>query len=186
MYYMDFGSAEEISVDTAAMGAEVGGGGGANINVIPKSRRQHAQGRRQSTASPARATGIGFTGNNITDDLRAQGITDPTLRKLNDFNAERRRPVHQGPAVVVRIVPQLHHGRSDAVLHGRQLRRQPDQPVQLEPAQLHGERQVSAEQEQPAVGVLDLQPEVPAEPRRRRRRSRCPIKARCTRNRRRT
>ena len=37
MYYMDFGSAEEISVDTAAMGAEVGGGGGANINVIPKS-----------------------------------------------------------------------------------------------------------------------------------------------------
>ena len=37
MYYMDFGSAEEVSVDTAAMGAEVGGGGGANINVIPKS-----------------------------------------------------------------------------------------------------------------------------------------------------
>src|SRR5207248_3967907 len=37
MYYMDYGSAEEISVDTAAMGAEVGGGGGANINVIPKS-----------------------------------------------------------------------------------------------------------------------------------------------------
>ena len=36
MYYMDFGSAEEVSVDTAAMGAEVGGGGGANINVIPK------------------------------------------------------------------------------------------------------------------------------------------------------
>lgn len=37
MYYMDYGSAEEISVDTAAMGAEIGGGGGANINVIPKS-----------------------------------------------------------------------------------------------------------------------------------------------------
>src|SRR5207244_578192 len=36
MYYMDYGSAEEISVDTAAMGAEVGGGGGANINVVPK------------------------------------------------------------------------------------------------------------------------------------------------------
>jgi hypothetical protein len=27
-----------------------------------------------------------FTGNNITDDLRSQGVTDPTLRKLNDFN----------------------------------------------------------------------------------------------------
>ena len=47
MYYMDFGSAEEISVDTAAMGAEVGGGGGANINVIPKSGGNTRQGRRQ-------------------------------------------------------------------------------------------------------------------------------------------
>src|SRR5262249_6980472 len=37
MYYMDYGAAEEISVDTAAMGAEIGGGGGANINIIPKS-----------------------------------------------------------------------------------------------------------------------------------------------------
>src|SRR5919201_2872366 len=36
MYYMDYNAAEEISVDTAAMGAEVGGGGGANINIIPK------------------------------------------------------------------------------------------------------------------------------------------------------
>ena len=46
MYYMDFGSAEEISVDTAAMGAEVGGGGGANINVIPKTGGNSAQGQR--------------------------------------------------------------------------------------------------------------------------------------------
>ena len=37
MYYMDNGAAEEISVDTAAMGAEIGGGGGANINIVPKS-----------------------------------------------------------------------------------------------------------------------------------------------------
>src|SRR5260370_1136187 len=37
MYYMDFGSAEEISVDTAAMGADVGCSGVANINVIPHS-----------------------------------------------------------------------------------------------------------------------------------------------------
>ena len=44
MYYMDFGSAEEISVDTAAMGAEVGGGGGANINVIPKSGGNNLKG----------------------------------------------------------------------------------------------------------------------------------------------
>ena len=57
MYYMDFGSAEEISVDTAAMGAEVGGGGGANINVIPKSGGNTSR-ATPSTASPARATGI--------------------------------------------------------------------------------------------------------------------------------
>ena len=86
MYYMDFGSAEEVSVDTAAMGAEVGGGGGANINVIPKSGGNTVKGDVNYSI-----TGKGywdhFTGNNITDDLRAQGITDPTLRKLNDFNA---------------------------------------------------------------------------------------------------
>src|SRR5438876_8751282 len=87
MYYMDFGSAEEISVDTAAMGAEVGGGGGANINVIPKTGGNTVKG----TVSWS-ITGKGFwdhfTGNNITDALRAQGITDPTLQKLNDFNAD--------------------------------------------------------------------------------------------------
>src|SRR5436190_3668618 len=86
MYYMDFGSAEEISVDTAAMGAEVGGGGGANINVIPKSGGNNIKGDALYNI-----TGKGywdhFTADNITPELRAQGITDPTLRKLNDFNA---------------------------------------------------------------------------------------------------
>jgi hypothetical protein len=85
MYYMDFGSAEEVSVDTAAMGAEVGGGGGANINVIPKSGGNNVKGDALYSI-----TGKGlwnhFTGDNITDSLRAQGITDPTLRSLKDFN----------------------------------------------------------------------------------------------------
>jgi hypothetical protein len=87
MYYMDFGSAEEISVDTAAMGAEVGGGGGANINVIPKSGGNTVKG-----SAVYSITGKGywdhFTGNNITPELKAQGITDPTLRNLRDFNAD--------------------------------------------------------------------------------------------------
>jgi len=91
MYYMDFGSAEEISVDTAAMGAEVGGGGGANINVIPKSGGNTLKGTLNWAV-----TGKGywdhFTGTNITDALRAQGITDPTLQKLNDFNADAGGP----------------------------------------------------------------------------------------------
>ncbi len=86
MYYMDYGSAEEISVDTAAMGAEIGGGGGANINVIPKSGGNTVKGEAVYSAT-GRGYWGGFSGNNITSDLRAQGVTDPTLQKLNDFNA---------------------------------------------------------------------------------------------------
>jgi len=92
MYYMDFGSAEEISVDTAAMGAEIGGLGGANINIVPKSGGNNLKGE-----AIWNITGKGywdsFTGNNITDELRAQGVTDPTLRKLNDFNANAGGPL---------------------------------------------------------------------------------------------
>ena len=50
---------------------------------------------------------------------------------------------------MVRIVPQLLDGRGDASLHHRQRGRQPDQPVRLQPAQLHGQRQVPGQQEQP-------------------------------------
>src|SRR5438094_10501451 len=79
MYYMDFGSAEEISVDTAAMGAEIGGGGGANINVVPKSGGNQLKGEAVYSAT-GRGYWSGFSGDNITDSLRAQGIKDPTLQ----------------------------------------------------------------------------------------------------------
>jgi Carboxypeptidase regulatory-like domain len=92
MYYMDFGSAEEISVDTAAMGAEIGGGGGANINVVPKSGSNTLRGELL-TAVTGKAYWSGFTASNITDDLRAQGITDPTLQNLRDFNANMGGPI---------------------------------------------------------------------------------------------
>ncbi len=92
MYYMDFGSAEEISVDTAAMGAEIGGGGGANINVVPKSGSNTLKGNFFTSV-----TGKGywddFTSSNITPELRAQGVTDPTLRNLRDFNADAGGPI---------------------------------------------------------------------------------------------
>ena len=110
-----------------------------------------------------------FTGNNITDELRAQGVTDPTLRNLQDFNASVG-----GPFIKDRLWwfgSFRNYSTVDATrgLHGGELGRQPDQPVRLEPAQLHGERQVSGQQEQPVVGILDLQPEIPAAPRRGRR-----------------
>src|SRR4029079_14878946 len=88
---MDFGSAEEISVDTAAMGAEVGGGSGANINVIPKSGGNNLKGSA-SWSITGKGYWNGFTGDNVTDDLRSQGIKDPTLRNLNDFNADAGGP----------------------------------------------------------------------------------------------
>jgi carboxypeptidase family protein len=91
MYYMDFGSAEEISVDTAAMGAEIGGGGGANINVVPKSGGNQVKGEVVESI-----TGKGywdnFTASNITQDLKDQGVLEPPLRKLNDFNANAGGP----------------------------------------------------------------------------------------------
>ena len=92
MYYMDFGSAEEISVDTAAMGAEVGGGGGANINVIPKSGSNTLKGGIYYGIT-GKGYADGFTGNNITPELRAQGVADPSLRKLYDVNADAGGPL---------------------------------------------------------------------------------------------
>jgi len=92
MYYMDFGSAEEVSVDTAAMGAEVGGGGGANINVIPKSGGNKFKGEAVWSLT-GKGYWNGFSGSNITPELRAQGVTDPTLQKLNDFNADAGGPI---------------------------------------------------------------------------------------------
>ena len=91
MYYMDFGSAEEISVDTAAMGAEVGGGGGANINIIPKSGSNMLKGQALVSAT-GRGYGDLFSGSNVTADLRSQGVRDPSLQKLNDTNINAGGP----------------------------------------------------------------------------------------------
>jgi hypothetical protein len=95
MYYMDYGSAQEISVDTAAMGAEVGGGGGANINVVPKSGGNALKGEALYST-----TGRGlwhshpglFSSSNVTPELRAQGVSDPSLQSLKDFNADAGGP----------------------------------------------------------------------------------------------
>lgn len=89
MYYVDYGSAQEISVDTAAMGAEIGGPGGANINVVPKSGSNRLAGSLFYTT-----TGTGLVGDNIDDALRAQGITKGTqIKKLHDINGDIGGPV---------------------------------------------------------------------------------------------
>jgi hypothetical protein len=89
MYYMDYNAAEEISVDTAAMGADIGGGGGANINIIPKSGSNLFKGSIFYSG-----TGKQFASDNVDDRLRAQGITAGTrLLKLNDLNADGGGPI---------------------------------------------------------------------------------------------
>jgi hypothetical protein len=89
MYYMDYNAAEEISVDTAAMGADIGGGGGANINIIPKSGSNQIKGSLYYSG-----TGKQFAGDNVDDELRSQGITAGTrLLKLNDLNADGGGPI---------------------------------------------------------------------------------------------
>src|SRR5207248_10221560 len=70
MYYMDFGSAEEISVDTAAMGAEIGGGGGADINEVTKSGGDNERGGARYSLT-GKGYWDGFSSSNITSDLRA-------------------------------------------------------------------------------------------------------------------
>ncbi len=88
MYYMDYGAAEEISVDTAAMGAEIGGGGGANINIIPKSG-----GNRLKGGLYVGYTNKDLAADNVDDGLRAQGITVGTrLLRLKDINGDAGGP----------------------------------------------------------------------------------------------
>jgi len=89
MYYMDYNSAQEISVDTAAMGADIGGGGGANINIIPKSGSNQVKGSVYYSG-----TGRRLSSDNVDDRLRTQGITAGSrLLKLNDVNGDAGGPV---------------------------------------------------------------------------------------------
>lgn len=69
MYYLDYNSIQEISVDTAGMGADVGGGGGANINIIPKSGSNEFSG-----SAYFNGTGKNLAWSNVDDSVRARGI----------------------------------------------------------------------------------------------------------------
>ncbi len=91
MYYVDYGSAEEISVDTAAMGAEIGGPGGANINVIPKSGGNRLKGTLFGTVT---GRNLHLVGDNVDDRLRGQGITAGTrIQRLLDLNGDVGGPL---------------------------------------------------------------------------------------------
>lgn len=82
-YYTDFNMMEEVSVETAGMGAEVGPAG-AMVNIIPKSGGNDFKGSAYLTG-----TGKKFAGNNINDELRAIGFGVPPLPiKMYDYNVD--------------------------------------------------------------------------------------------------
>jgi hypothetical protein len=82
MYYVDMNATDELSIDTAAMAAEIGGGGGANINVVPKSggNRVHGQFDYGFITSS-------MIGSNVTPGLRTLGLTDIALTMLRDVHS---------------------------------------------------------------------------------------------------
>lgn len=89
MQYVDINSIEELSVDTAAMGADVEGGGGPNINVLPKSGGNNLTGSVYFIGLNDR-----LVDHNIDDRLRAQGITTgSTTLRLYDVNADAGGPI---------------------------------------------------------------------------------------------
>ena len=88
MYYVDMNATQELSIDTAAMGAEIGGGGGANINVLPKSGGNTFHGKLDSSFITS-----GMIGSNVTPELRALGLTDIALTMLRDLHPSAGGPI---------------------------------------------------------------------------------------------
>src|SRR5436309_6289942 len=79
---------EEVVVETAAGSAEATTGG-VQINIIPKDG-----GNRFSGSLSAELTGPGLTGDNLTDDLRARGLTAaPSVRRYYDVGAGLGGPI---------------------------------------------------------------------------------------------
>ncbi len=83
-YYTDFNMMEEVSVETAGMGAEVGPAG-AMINIIPKSG-----GNDFKASAYITGTGRTFASNNVSGSTRLQklGVTVPPIPiSLYDYNS---------------------------------------------------------------------------------------------------
>jgi hypothetical protein len=83
-----YGSAEEISVDTAAMGAEIGGGG-ANINIIPKS----AATRSRDAVQHHRPRILGWLHRQHHARAACSGHPGSDAAEAERLQCERRRPL---------------------------------------------------------------------------------------------
>jgi hypothetical protein len=84
-YYTDFNMMEEVSVETAGMGAEVGPAG-AMVNIIPKSGGNDFKGTAYITG-----TGKDLAADNVSGDSRLEqlGVSDPPLPlRMYDYNVD--------------------------------------------------------------------------------------------------
>jgi Carboxypeptidase regulatory-like domain len=79
---------EEMSFQTAGIGADVSGGG-VKVNMIPQTGGNRFAGAFFSAWAPG-----DWQSNNLTDELRAQGLGDPSsILKLWDFNFSQGGPI---------------------------------------------------------------------------------------------
>jgi hypothetical protein len=79
---------DELSIDTAAMGADIGGGGGANINVVPKSGSNRFQARGDYGFIQK-----GMISSNVTPELTNLGLSEIALTMLRDVHSNAGGPI---------------------------------------------------------------------------------------------
>ena len=87
-YLINMGSSQEVTLDVAAGSAEQATGG-VRMNVIPRDGGNTFRGTMFATG-----TNEHFAGSNLTDELKARGLTTPTsLRTLWDVNPSVGGPI---------------------------------------------------------------------------------------------
>ena len=157
LFYTDYGSFEEVSINTAGNNAEMPGNG-VYSSFIAKSGGNRYRGNVYLDYYNK-----SFSSVNIDDDLKRRGVTgSSTLRAedtnrtdmYRDFNGDLGGYIAQGQGVVVSVVPAFGEqgraaelSRASAAYAGRQPHRQAD--LQPEPEQ-QADRLHQPQQQEPA------------------------------------
>jgi len=98
--YHNEAMSQEMVYQTAGGSAETQTGG-ITMNLVPKDGGNQFKGGAKWARSPE-----SWQGNNLTDDLKAKGVTGvDKIAHFEEFNVETRRPDRQEQAVVLRRVP---------------------------------------------------------------------------------
>jgi hypothetical protein len=90
-YYVNPLAAQEVVIDLGTMGSAQYSLGGAQVNSLPKDG-----GNRFSGSLFTGGTGHRLQGDNLTEDLKAQGLTSAnTVQKVYDFNGALGGPIRR-------------------------------------------------------------------------------------------